>query len=425
METSCPLAAPPQPSKKQRTSKVARTLSSVVCQHATASHTSTQIVPVISLPQGPESSSTSASTTDALPGFGGPLVYLRSHLEVISIAKPTMNQYQVAVTEFVTMCQLMSLNWRTDEELDSVIVYILDKLFFDCRAADDGNRLVAAIRWFLPRYRRGGAGHLPRTLVALAAYTKRRPGQQRLPLPWVVVCAMIGVLILRGRKMMALQIAMAFWGYLRPSESDNILSGNLVPPSALAGVQYVEWGLLLFPMSSGVPDKTGNFDESIVLEGFNCLAPLLSGLKSGKSDSDRIWPHTPVEMIREWDIVVNLLGLDVLNPSRYALRHGGASEDLLSRRRSVPEVKRRGRWVSDVSLKRYGKETRLLKELLKVHANVLDFGRYVMEHFVEVMLGTRPVPSLPGRGRVSAEVEQKIARLAAATASSGSFAALK
>ena len=384
-----------------------------------------QSAPVISLPPGPVSTSTSTSTSDGLQGFGGPLVFLRSHLEGTSVARQTLTQYTVSIHEFVRICTVMALDWRTDEELDSVIVYVLDKLFFDGRAADDGNRLVAGIRWYLPRYRRGGAGHLPRTLVALAAFSKKRPGQQRLPLPWVVVCAVIGALILRGLKMMALQVAIAFWGYLRPSESDNLLCGSLVPPTTLAGDRYSEWGLLLHPSSGSIPGKTGNFDESVVLEGFSLLTPLLLSLKSSKADDERLWSHSGPDMIREWDIAINLLGLDVLSPSRYALRHGGASEDLLSHRRSVPEVKRRGRWVSDVSLKHYGKETRLLKELLKVHANVLNFGRFVMEHFVQVMLGTVRVPSLPGRGSVSAEVAQKIARLAAAAASSGSFAALK
>ena len=88
-------------------------------------------------------------------------------------------------------------------------------------------------------------------------------------------------------------------------------------------------------------------------------------------------------------------------------------------------MKRRGRWVSDSSLKWYGKESRLLKELQKIHPNVLNFCRFVMEHFLEVMLGKVPVPSLPGRGSVSAEVALKTERLVEVAASSGSLAALR
>ena len=350
---------------------------------------------------------------------------MRSHLEGISIGSASMSTYTTFVQEFIVMCSVMFLDWQTDEELDAVIVYILDRMFFNDRPAHDASTMVAALRWYLPRFRRCGAGHLPRTVIALSSYAKRRPGNQRLPLPWVVVCAMIGVLILRGFRSMALHIAIAFWGYLRPSESDRITVGNLIPPTVLAGNQYVEWGILLFPSQEERPGKTGNFDESIVLEGFNTLAPLLQQLRQGKLDHEPLWPHSPDDLIREWHVVVGILGIDELNPCRYALRHGGASEDLLSKRRSVQDVKRRGRWVSDSSLKRYGKESRLLKELQKVHPNILDFGRFVMEHFVQVMLGTVQVPSIPGRGSVSLDVAQRIARLTEVAASSGSLAALR
>lgn len=56
------------------------------------------------------------------------------------------------------------------------------------------------------------------------------------------------------------------------------------------------------------------------------------------------------------------------------MRHGGASEDLLLRKRSGLEVKRRGRWRSDDSLKRYGKETRLLAELSKIPKLTMKIG---------------------------------------------------
>eukprot|EP00973_Karenia_brevis_P006482 882223-Karenia_brevis.AAC.1 len=69
------------------------------------------------------------------------------------------------------------------------------------------------------------------------------------------------------------------------------------------------------------------------------------------------------------------LKLEALKPTLYSLRHGGASEDILRRRRSVQEVKRRGRWTSDASLKRYAKEARLLSEISKLHPSILAFGR--------------------------------------------------
>ena len=107
------------------------------------------------------------------------------------------------------------------------------------------------------------------------------------------------------------------------------------------------------------------------------------------------------------------------------MRHGGASEDILSRRRLLVDIKRRGRWVSDSGLKRYGKETRLLGELLKIHPNVLAFGREFVQHFEALMLGSPRLPSLPGKAAVSPHVLEEMQKLAADAASRGSQSTLK
>ena len=46
----------------------------------------------------------------------------------------------------------------------------------------------------------------------------------------------------------------------------------------------------------------------------------------------------------------------------YQLRHGGPSHDRRSRTRSLAEVKQRGRWASDTSVRRYEAHARLQQE---------------------------------------------------------------
>ena len=55
--------------------------------------------------------------------------------------------------------------------------------------------------------------------------------------------------------------------------------------------------------------------------------------------------------------VLSLNAFGILHP--YRLRHGGASTDYASRRRSLPEIQRIGRWRSFRSLRRYEKGGRL------------------------------------------------------------------
>jgi hypothetical protein len=50
----------------------------------------------------------------------------------------------------------------------------------------------------------------------------------------------------------------------------------------------------------------------------------------------------------------------------YGRRHGCAAHDLLSRRRTLLEVKHKGRLATDGSLKKYAKATRLQKEMDKL-----------------------------------------------------------
>ena len=57
--------------------------------------------------------------------------------------------------------------------------------------------------------------------------------------------------------------------------------------------------------------------------------------------------------------VARLLGLESWNLSPYVLRHTGPSHDHLSHLRSLPEIKRRGHWASDTSLRRYEKSSQV------------------------------------------------------------------
>ena len=92
------------------------------------------------------------------------------------------------------------------------------------------------------------------------------------------------------------------------------------------------------------------------------------------------------ELNRIFQIAVARLNLAPLRPLLYSFRHGGASEDLALRRRSMEQVMRRGRWASTSSLKRYAKETRLLKEMGKIDEDVFAWGRRVEASFPSFLL---------------------------------------
>ena len=236
-----------------------------------ASTSSHQLPQVPLLPQVASAAATSAlarpisALSAAAPGLGAGLLDTQSHLESRKVSLPTESDYRRRLTAFIAMCVERRWDWLTDEDLDAVLVAVLDELFFKGKPSCDGEKLIAAVKHFMPRFRRLGAGALPRAASASQAFGKLRPGQQRLPMPWVILMALCGVFLWRGQLGICLEMILSFKAYLRPGEADRLLVKCLVRPMPDAGPQYKDWGLWLHPHENLRPGKTGVFDESLIL----------------------------------------------------------------------------------------------------------------------------------------------------------------
>ena len=89
---------------------------------------------------------------------------------------------------------------------------------------------------------------------------------------------------------------------------------------------------------------------------------------------------------------------------------GGASHDVLSRRRSLLEVKQRGRWSSDASLKRYVKEARLQSELNKVPKHVKEAGLHVLHSLPSLLRSLTWTINMSGIQKLTKRMESKVPR---------------
>ena len=183
--------------------------------------------------------------------------------------------------------------------------------------------------------------------------------------------------------------------YLRPGECDSLTKGQIIRPCLLSGDRYQRWGVLLHPSELLRASKAQAFDESLVLDSFAYIGPCLGALAASGWPLERLWTHPPNSLKDVFLSACLELKLNVLAPCLYALRHGGASEDLLSHQRSISDVKARGRWASDSSLRRYSKATRLLSELTKVHPDVLAYGDQVLALLPRLFLEAALVPPPP------------------------------
>ena len=83
---------------------------------------------------------------------------------------------------------------------------------------------------------------------------------------------------------------------------------------------------------------------------------------------------------------LNLSPLPVL----YQIRHAGASNDFSGGLRSLSEIKRRGRWKTDASVRRYEKGGRVTEQLLALRPGVQRHAIACLVQIPDVLSGRRP-----------------------------------
>ena len=210
--------------------------------------------------------------------------------------------------------------------------------------------------------------------------------------------AVIGNLLSKNKVIVALAFLVQFRTYLRPGTCDRLRVKQLVPSNLAAGEQFRHWGLVLNPQEDRVAGKTGLWDQSILYDTEHWIAPFFCILTSNRNPEALLWGE--IDFLTEFRTATNEVGLSIINPTRYSLRHGGASEDLLSGTRTVLEVKRRGGWSTDSSLKRYAKDTRLQAEVNKLHPNTLVYGALIQSSLKTVFSNPQATPPCPVLGVV-------------------------
>ena len=193
---------------------------------------------------------------------------------------------------------------------------------------------------------------------------------------------------------MAMMLLLQFHTYIRPGSFDTLKVAQLDRPTLLAKFPYSLWGIVLNPVEDLVPGKTGVFDQAVLIDDFPWLHPFLLMLVLNRSPEDPLWPVPPSRVIALFLSSAARLGMAAMAPVRYSLRHGGASHDLLTSRRNVMDVKKRGLWRTDQSLRRYAKETRALAELHRMPDATLHYAELIDANLSAVFHRTF-VPPLP------------------------------
>ncbi len=317
-----------------------------------------------------------------------------TYLEVTSVTAGTLKDYRQRLTELYSWAFNHGHQWTSPEELDSVLVQLFDVWFWEGLPVDRGTKLIAALKFFRvldPTL--AELMTLPRSSRALKAWTRAAPPNQRLPLPYVALVAIVGFALWRGEWMTAVCLYFQFRTYLRPGACDALKVKQLIRPQPAAGLPY--WALVVNPVEDRIPGKTGLYDSSVLWDTDLWFGSVLDLLVNNRQPEGLLWTCPPAHIIAVMQAATEWLNLNCLAPCRYSLRHGGASDDLVQKRRALDVVKKRGQWVTDTSLRRYAKESRLQGEVAKIDPSVLRYASDLINILPSVFLGLMPPPVPP------------------------------
>ena len=307
-----------------------------------------------------------------------------SRLQIASVSASTARQYVFHLSLFLTWWRSVSPSppLKTRTQIDRALTLCFDDLFNDGHNSSTGNKICAALLHLVPHH--GGRIHLafPGATRSIRGWERLRPSRSREPMPILMLHALTCTLLAWGHVSAALALLVGFSGYLRPRELTELKVQSLVQPAPLGGAHFRFWALRLFPEQGLVRSKTGNFDDAITLDHdfLSFAAPFFSLLSVDRPPSTRLWPFSHDQLREHLRRAVDHLGLMNMNVCLYKLRHGGASHDVLTSARPVLNVKLRGRWTSDSSLRRYQKSSLAQSELSRMPGNVVTLGLAAAAH---------------------------------------------
>ena len=311
-----------------------------------------------------------------------------SQLEKVSISGPQRRQYAAYLKGFKDFCKEQNLAWPLDSP-DGVLADYCDDLFLAGQSAAVGEKTIAALEYFNLELK----GKLIHAKRALKGWRKLAPPRSRLPLPRPLAMGIAMVMLTKGLREMALKLLLDFDCYLRPSESLDVLGKHIVAPVAGTGKQYQKFSVVIRDQDMGLPDKTGIFDNTLHLDHpltSKWLGPALLQLAKAKGKDAPVFSFKMDKFREQYQRAGSLLGVPHLHT--YQLRHGGASDDLNSQTRDFNQVRERGRWRTDASVRRYaktGKIQKLLGSLNKHHLEYCEWSQNNMQNVLEGRVAAR------------------------------------
>jgi len=307
-------------------------------------------------------------------------------LEELAVGKKSAKEYERVLTQFKQVMKIEDIGALTETELDEKLSAYFERSFFGGVQATWGAKLLAGLMHRHPQYGRYGRSQIPRAWRSLRGWRRLTPGRSRRPEPLMVWAGIANLLVREGQTLAGLFVLLSVTTYLRPSSLLAVTPTFLLSP--VRGVSK-HWAILAHPSDAHNPSKTGTTDLSISLDSawWQPLNPLLEVVKA-RAPSEPIFPFSYYDYATIFGKAAKQLGIPVVP---YQTRHSGASLDRQGNHRSLLEVKQRGDWAADSSVKRYERHARLQHSALRYSGDLLTYLTRCESRLAEIFLRSETV----------------------------------
>ncbi len=183
-----------------------------------------------------------------------------SYLELNSVTQETRERYIQDFDAVLTLAKIV-VKTATDAEVQMKLLKHLLRLFLKGHGVSKIEKLIAALLFSHPEFRKGGRRHVLRFFRALRDYAKRAPSQGRKLRTFTEVCAIANQLWLQDECFRAVYVRLAFGACSRPTVALLLKVHDLVVPTrAWSNL----WSVALNQAEERRTSKTGIFDESLL-----------------------------------------------------------------------------------------------------------------------------------------------------------------
>ncbi|CAK0851102.1 unnamed protein product, partial [Prorocentrum cordatum] len=177
-----------------------------------------------------------------------------------------------------------------------------------------------------------------------------------------------------GKPLSGLAVLTMFETYMWPSEVLALRARQVVLPLPKEGGASVFMTFVVRASELQVPTKTNEYDISVPLDlqRQQWLVESISFVQALREPDVLVLGLSYTELAADFSSAISALGVTVLKPTLYSLRHGGASHDASTGARSLGAVQQREGWKAFKSVLRYEEHGRLSMELRKLSDHPRD-----------------------------------------------------